>query len=153
MLLRLMFIGASALLGASIGYQEGRKDALREKAEYPHIPKHKPSLPQTAKNLVSKTAQSLKKAASDITSSQEYVDFKTKFSREELMHILCNNQVFDTVNDILKQNNGEYRPGYYFKGKEWDKYQEAKQEPTCTCQSNVPSPEYVGASVNITKNK
>lgn len=151
MLLRLMLLGASAWLGYSLGYQEGKIDKLKEQAK--HDIGYKPSLPQTAKNLFHKTAHSIKNAAHDIVTSKEYVDFQTKFSKEELMNILCNNQVFDTVNDILRQNNGEYRPGYYFKGKEWDKYQEAKQESTCTCQPNVPSPEYVGANVNITKNK
>ena len=149
MLFRLLLMGASALVGASIGYNEGKRDAMREQAGYQPMPEYKPSLPKAAKDLFSKTTDSIKQAASDIKNSREYVDFKTKFSKEELMHILCNNQVFDTINDILKQNNGEYRPGYYFKGKEWDKYKETKQDQACNCSKN----EYIGANVNITPNK
>lgn len=152
MLFRLLLMGASALIGASIGYNEGKKDAIREQSGYERIPKYKPSLPKAAKDLFNKTTDSIKQAASDITESKEYVDFKAKFSKEELMHILCNNQVFDTVNDILKQNNGVYRPGYYFKGKEWDKYKETKNEQVCNCQK-CSQDEYIGANVNITPNK
>ena len=152
MLLRLLLMGASALIGASIGYNEGKKDAIREQSEYHHMSKYKPSLPKAAKDLFNKTTASIKQAASDVKNSKEYVDFKTKFSKDELMHLLCNNQIMDTVNDILKQNNGEYRPGYYFKGEEWQKYKETKHDQACNCQS-TPKDDYIGANVNITPNK
>ena len=152
MLLRLLLMGASALVGASIGYNEGKKDAIREQSGYQPMPGYKPSLPKAAKDLFSKTTNSIKQAASDIKNSKEYVDFKTKFSKEELMHILCNNQVFDTVNDILKQNNGEYRPGYYFKGEEWKKYKDTQYDQACN-RPNCSKDDYIGANVNITPNK
>lgn len=151
MLFRLLLMGASALVGASIGYNEGKRDAIREQSGYRPMYGYKPSLPKAAKDLFSKTTSSIKQAASDIKNSQEYANFKTKFSKDELMHLLCNNQVVDTINDILKQNNGEYRPGYYFKGEEWKKDKETQHDQVGSpnCSKN----DYIGANVNITPNK
>lgn len=123
-----MILGAGAL-GAALGYAQGRMDAVREKVEYHRLDRDNPDY--TLKNdigeLVKKTADVMSSAKDQILNSKEFDNLNKSFTRDELMHLLCNSQVFDTVIDILKANNGEFRPGYYFKKEEWDKY--LKQNP------------------------
>lgn len=153
MLLRLALFAASAYVGASLGYEKGRKDAIMENKGYC---KRTPSIYEVAQNLAGKSAKAIKQAANDIVNSAEYDSFKQKFSHDELRRLLCNSQVFDTVVDILNKNNGEYRPGNYFKGEEWAKYNdtpskgnnEFPQPPSVMyCNNDV-----IGANVNISKN-
>ena len=125
-----MILGAGAL-GAALGYAQGRMDAVKEKVEYHRLEKDNPeyTLKNDLDQFVKKMADAMSIAKDKILNSQEFDNLTKSFTREELMHLLCNSQVFDTVIDILKQNNGEFRPGYYFKKDEWDKYLKQKKNP------------------------
>lgn len=125
-----MILGAGAL-GAALGYAQGRMDAVKEKVEYHRLEKDNPeyTLKNDLDQFVKKTADAMSIAKDKILNSREFDNLTKSFTREELMHLLCNSQVFDTVIDILKQNNGEFRPGYYFKKDEWDKYLKQKKNP------------------------
>ena len=128
-ILRAAMILGAGVLGAALGYAQGRMDAVREKVEYHRLDRDNPdyTLKNDLDELVKKTADVMSSAKDQILNSKEFDNFNKSFTRDELMHLLCNSQVFDTVIDILKANNGEFRPGYYFKKEEWDKYM--KQNP------------------------
>lgn len=150
-LLKIALLGAGALISASLGYEQGRKDALREKELYEKFNDKPSKISKPMKNLVNESIETA--TTDDIVINKEFPDNQKKFTKDELMNILCNNQVFDTVVDILKKNNGEFRPGYYFKEKDWEKYYNnpIQKNPPIPNEKETPCT-ITGANVSIRKN-
>lgn len=123
----ILTIGAGALL-VGAGYIKGQIDAMQEKSDKLPWKRIRDDsdyrLKNDVENLVKKTEEIMTSAKDKILNSKEFDNFSKSLTKDELMHILCNSQVFDTVVDILKENNGEFRPGYYFKKDEWKKYEQ-----------------------------
>ena len=164
-MLRIAMIFGAGALGAAVGYAQGKMDAIKDKMEYHRLSKDSPeyTLKDNVNNLVKKTAEVMNNAKDQIINSKEFEKFGKSFTRDELMHLLCNSQVFDTVVDILKQNNGEFRPGYYFKKDEWAKYSDdidqnlrPKMNEQMQCQSSMSpnaSPSNCSQAVNMPYHK
>lgn len=84
-------LGAASMIGYDVGYNAASREADRMNRGY-----------QYNNGFVEECLKSLEE------NKQKHI-----YSMDELREILCNEQVYDTVVDIIK-TYGEYRPGKYF---------------------------------------